>query len=173
MHRRGEAALRGAAASAAVLLSAGVLAGCQAKDGAAGPAVRISKAPQQAPQHAPQPPAKPSTAPAHTNAPPKPVKPVQPAHKPEAAQPVAQAVRMAPGARGAHVRELQARLRQLGLFHRNPTGYYGPVTAGSVTAFQKQRGMPRTGKVTDGVLSALRARTHEPTRSELYPPTTR
>ncbi|NSC23510.1 murein L,D-transpeptidase, partial [Streptomyces albus subsp. chlorinus] len=69
--------------------------------------------------------------------------------------------------------ELQARLRQLGLFGRNPTGYYGPVTAASVSAFQKQRGMARTGKVTDPVLAALRAHTHQPTRTELYPPTTR
>ncbi|MGI5349270.1 L,D-transpeptidase family protein [Streptomyces sp. CA-250714] len=170
MHRRGAAALRGLAASAAVLLSAGALAGCQVKDGSAGPAVRVSKAPQQVPQ---KPPSQPSTTPAHTNAAPKPVQPAQPRQKPEAAQPVAQTVRMARGARGAHVRELQARLRQLGLFHRNPTGYYGPVTAGSVTAFQRQRGMARTGKVTDAVLSALRARTHQPTRSELYPPTSR
>ncbi|MBQ0867544.1 peptidoglycan-binding protein [Streptomyces smyrnaeus] len=169
MHRRGATALRGLAASAAVLLSAGTIAGCQVKDGASGPAVRISQAPQQAPQKPP----KPSAPSARTNTPPKPVKPVRPTPKPEAAQPVAQAVRMAPGARGAHVRELQARLRQLGHFGRNPTGYYGPVTAASVTAFQKQRGMPRTGKVTDAVLSALRARTHQPTRTELYPPTSR
>ncbi|MFI8854625.1 peptidoglycan-binding protein [Streptomyces sp. NPDC053499] len=174
MHRRGSAAWRGVAASTAVLLSAGALAGCQVEEGAGGPAVRVSKAPQQVPGN---PPSRPSTAPAHTNAPPNPVQqptqPKPPPRKPEAAQPVAQSVRMAPGARGAHVRELQARLRQLGLFHRNPTGYYGPVTAASVSAFQQQRGMARTGKVTDAVLSALRARTHQPTRTELYPPTSR
>jgi lipoprotein-anchoring transpeptidase ErfK/SrfK len=80
---------------------------------------------------------------------------------------------MAPGSQGEHVRELQARLRQLGLFDRNPTGYYGSVTAGSVSAFQTQRSLTRTGKVTDPLLNALRSRTHKPSRTELYPPTSR
>lgn len=80
---------------------------------------------------------------------------------------------MGPGARGERVRELQARLRQIGLFGQNPTGYYGTVTAGSVSSFQRQRGLPRTGKVTDTLLTALRARTRTPAHDELYPPTSR
>ncbi|MEU7316341.1 L,D-transpeptidase family protein [Streptomyces sp. NPDC007083] len=169
MHRRGATAVRGAAASAAVLLTAGALAGCEVKDGASGPSVRISKAPQKA---AGKPPPAPAPTQPKRSAPARPAQPTRP-QQPKAAQPAAQAVRMAPGARGAHVRELQARLRQLGHFGRNPTGYYGPVTAASVSAFQQRRGMARTGKVTDAVLSALRARTHEPTRTELHPPTSR
>ncbi|MGY1437594.1 L,D-transpeptidase family protein [Streptomyces reniochalinae] len=169
MHRRGAPAYRRLTAAAAVMLAAGAVAGCQTKGtGAQEPLIRVSKAPQQAPAGAPS---KPSSQPAAKTAPapatraPKPAPPARPAAQ--------SAVRMAPGSRGENVRELQARLRQLGLFDRNPTGYYGSVTAGSVTAFQKQRGMPRTGEVTDPVLTALRARTHQPTRTELHPSTSR
>ncbi|MEU6116117.1 L,D-transpeptidase family protein [Streptomyces sp. NPDC047117] len=80
---------------------------------------------------------------------------------------------LAQGARSEQVRELQARLRQVKHFDRNPTGYYGPVTAAAVSDFQRAQGLPRTGTVDTATLSALRVRTHTPTRSELYPPTTR
>nr|WP_245659522.1 L,D-transpeptidase family protein [Streptomyces ochraceiscleroticus] len=80
---------------------------------------------------------------------------------------------LAPGARSERVRELQARLRQLKYFGRNPTGYYGSVTAAAVTAFQRDQGLPRTGTVDAATLSALRVRTQRPTRDELYPPTAR
>lgn len=167
---RGTATRRGVAAAAAVLLSAGTVAGCQAQPGtgADGKSVRISKIPQQAPTGPPRsssasPPARTSAPPPSSYTPPRPTSP----------SPVAQTVRMAPGSRGEHVRELQARLRQLGHFGRNPTGYYGSVTAASVSAFQAQRGLARTGKVTDPLLSALRSRTHNPSRTELYPPTSR
>ncbi|WP_369208169.1 peptidoglycan-binding protein [Streptomyces sp. PU-14G] len=169
MHRRGTPAYRRLTAATAAVLAAGAVAGCQAKGtGAQEPLIRVSKAPQQAPAAPPSKPAsKPSTkaAPAPAARTPDPAPPARPAAQ--------NAVRMAPGSRGEDVRELQARLRQLGLFDRNPTGYYGSVTAGSVSAFQKQRGMPRTGKVTDPVLTALRARTHQPTRTELHPSTSR
>ncbi|RCG20589.1 murein L,D-transpeptidase [Streptomyces diacarni] len=169
MHRRGAPAYRRLTAAAAVMLTAGAVAGCQTKGtGAQEPLIRVSKAPQQAPA---EPPSKPSAKPATKTAPPPTTRAPKPAPP---ARPAAQsAIRMAPGSRGENVRELQARLRQLGLFDRNPTGYYGSVTAGSVTAFQKQRGMPRTGKVTEPVLTALRARTHQPTRTELHPTTSR
>lgn len=80
---------------------------------------------------------------------------------------------LAPGARSEQVRELQARLRQLKHFDRNPTGYYGSITAAAVTAFQRAQGLPRTGSADAATLSALRVRTQRPTRDELYPPTTR
>jgi peptidoglycan hydrolase-like protein with peptidoglycan-binding domain len=81
-------------------------------------------------------------------------------------------VMLATGARGAKVRELQARLRKLQLFDRNPTGYYGPVTTASVQVFQGQQGMDRTGTLTSRTWTALSARTSAPSRDELYPPTT-
>ncbi|MFE1175080.1 peptidoglycan-binding protein [Streptomyces sp. NPDC058773] len=80
---------------------------------------------------------------------------------------------MAVGSRGAQVRELQARLAQLGLFDRAPTGSYASVTAAAVRAFQKRQGLPRTGTVQPATWWALRSRTRPPSRAELRPPTTR
>ncbi|GAA2635908.1 L,D-transpeptidase family protein [Streptomyces axinellae] len=167
---RGAAARKGVAAAAVVLLGAGAVAGCQPGTGtsADGKPIRISKIPQQAPTGPPQSSSAPPSP--HTSAPPR---PAYTPPRPASPRPAAQTVRMAPGNQGEHVRELQARLRQLGLFNRNPTGYYGSVTAASVSAFQAQRGLTRTGKVTDPLLSALRSRTHNPAHTELYPPTSR
>ncbi len=158
-------------AGGAALLAVATVAGCQVQPGVDGKPVRISQAPQQV-QDRPSAPAPspststPSSRPTHS-APPKPT------WTPRPTRPAPQPVRMSQGSKGSHVRELQARLRQLGHFGQNPTGFYGTVTAGSVRAFQKQQGMPQTGTVTDRFLTALHARTHEPSRNELYPPTTR
>lgn len=53
---------------------------------------------------------------------------------------------LAIGSRGAAVRDLQRRLKQLGYF-RYPqiTGYYGAVTADAVKQFQRANGLPATG----------------------------
>ncbi len=80
-------------------------------------------------------------------------------------------VLMAEGDESEQVRELQARLRAEGVFDRGPTAYYGPVTAAAVSAFQKDRGLPRTGETDVVTWERLLARTDEPTRNELYPPT--
>ncbi|MFH8347977.1 L,D-transpeptidase family protein [Streptomyces sp. NPDC018045] len=76
---------------------------------------------------------------------------------------------LAAGSRGQRVRELQARLAQLSLFRRKPTGFYGKQTAASVSAFQRQRGLRRTGTLDHATWRALYSRTHPPTRSEMYP----
>ncbi|WP_346777056.1 L,D-transpeptidase family protein [Streptomyces sp. HNM0575] len=94
-----------------------------------------------------------------------------PARRAKPAAP-ADPVLYATGAQGAQIRELQARLRKLKLFDRNPTGYYGPVTTASVRAFQRQQGRTANGTVTSGTWAALRARTSPPSQDELYPPTT-
>ena len=101
--------------------------------------------------------------------------PGKPASAPRPAKRAAPAdpVLFTTGAGGAQVRELQARLRKLQLFDRNPTGYYGSVTAASVRSFQRQQGMSEGGAVTSSVWAALRARTTPPSHAELYPPTTR
>ncbi|WP_052863803.1 L,D-transpeptidase family protein [Streptomyces niger] len=118
----------------------------------------------------------------HTAAAPRTALPTTPAAppssrtaKPPAARPTHAAPKpvLAPGARSERVRDLQARLRQVKHFDRNPTGYYGSVTAAAVSDFQRAQGLPRTGTVDAATLSALRVRTHPPTRSELYPPTAR
>ncbi|MFD3995783.1 peptidoglycan-binding protein [Streptomyces sp. NPDC058583] len=70
------------------------------------------------------------------------------------------------------VRELQARLRQLGYFDRAPTGFYGTMTAGSVKAFQKKQGLPRTGSVDEETWQGLLGASRKPTADELKPSTT-
>ncbi|MEU1902574.1 L,D-transpeptidase family protein [Streptomyces hygroscopicus] len=101
-------------------------------------------------------------------------------HPPRAATPAAPrrtAPRVAPpvvpfGTSGDRVRELQARLRALGLFQRNPTGYFGTITQASVSAYQRGHGLTATGSVDQRTWTSLRSATRTPTRDELYPPTT-
>lgn len=80
---------------------------------------------------------------------------------------------MASGSQGKQVRELQARLRQIGHFDRSPTGYYGTVTVAAVQSFQGKRGLTRTGEADTLTWQKLLGMTHEPTAAELNPPTTR
>ncbi|MFH8471424.1 L,D-transpeptidase family protein [Streptomyces sp. NPDC018000] len=79
---------------------------------------------------------------------------------------------MASGSEGRQVRELQARLRQIGHFDRSPTGYYGAVTVAAVQSFQGKRGLSRTGRTDTVTWQKLLGMTHEPTAAELNPPTT-
>ncbi|MEV5598990.1 L,D-transpeptidase family protein [Streptomyces sp. NPDC052496] len=76
---------------------------------------------------------------------------------------------LAPGDRSHRVRELQARLAQLSLFRRKPTGFYGRQTATAVSAFQGRCGLRRTGTLDRASWHALHARTRPPTRAEMYP----
>lgn len=78
---------------------------------------------------------------------------------------------LAKGSRGPRVRELQARLAQLSLFRRKPTGFYGRQTAASVSAFQRKRGLPRTGTLDRATWHALHSCTRPPTRAETHPHT--
>ncbi|MGP3638266.1 L,D-transpeptidase family protein [Streptomyces sp. 24-1644] len=77
------------------------------------------------------------------------------------------------GSQGAQVRELQARLRQIGHFDRSPTGYYGSVTVSAVRSFQGKRGLPRTGGTDTVTWQKLLGMTRKPTAAELTPPTER
>jgi hypothetical protein len=85
----------------------------------------------------------------------------------------ANALLMASGAKGEQVRELQARLRELALFDRNPTGYYGPITTAAVKSFQAGHGIARTGTVDIRTWNTLRALTKQPPPSALHPPTSK
>ncbi|MEU5719179.1 L,D-transpeptidase family protein [Streptomyces sp. NPDC020403] len=77
---------------------------------------------------------------------------------------------MSSGDRSGRVRELQARLRQIGHFDRVPTGYYGTVTVASVRSFQGRRGLSRTGGTDTVTWERLLAMTRKPTARELAPP---
>ncbi|TDC20483.1 peptidoglycan-binding protein [Streptomyces sp. 8K308] len=68
------------------------------------------------------------------------------------------------------VRELQARLKQLGHFEENPTGYYGDVTTAAVLAFQEAAGIEATGTVFEPTWEALTSQTRAPSQEEMFPP---
>ncbi|MGE5484137.1 MAG: LysM peptidoglycan-binding domain-containing protein [Ignavibacteriales bacterium] len=60
------------------------------------------------------------------------------------------------GATGEDVWYLQSLLGRMGLFHGEPTGYFGPRTATSLRAFQSTRGFARTGVAAGETLATLR-----------------
>ncbi len=73
-----------------------------------------------------------------------------------------------PGESGDRVRELQARLKQIGWYYEEVTGYYGPVTSASVSGFQTKRGIPSTGEVDQRTWDLLVGMTRQPTEEELH-----
>jgi peptidoglycan hydrolase-like protein with peptidoglycan-binding domain len=64
-----------------------------------------------------------------------------------------------PGDEGDKVRELQARLKQIGWFDADVTGTYGSTTTASVSGFQGKRGIPETGEVDQRTWDRLAANT--------------
>ncbi|MFD3457198.1 L,D-transpeptidase family protein [Streptomyces sp. NPDC058691] len=159
-----------AAAAAAALLTGALLAGCTAH--ATQPVTAQGSPASSAGEETPGPATpsastgtSPTPTPSPTTAKPSPSRIPK---APDTARPV---VVMAPGSNSAIVRELQARLRQLGFFGQAPTGYYGSVTAASVRAFQGKHGLAASGTVTKPTWTKLRSVTRQPTRAAMYPPT--
>jgi lipoprotein-anchoring transpeptidase ErfK/SrfK len=72
-----------------------------------------------------------------------------------------------PGDHGPKVRELQARLRQIGWFDGDVTDSYGPRTTAAVKGFQAKRGFPVTGIVDQRTWDRLLSMTRKPTADEL------
>jgi peptidoglycan hydrolase-like protein with peptidoglycan-binding domain len=141
----------------AVLTLAATTAGCQAH-ASGGSAAKPSSPPK-------------TSAPAADDA--KPAAPPSPS-APAAPKPAPQSrTLMATGSEGKQVRELQARLRQIGHFDRSPTGYYGTLTAAAVQSFQGKRGLSRTSRTDTVTWQKLVAMTRKPTAAELNPPTSR
>ncbi|MDX3355715.1 L,D-transpeptidase family protein [Streptomyces sp. ME01-24h] len=157
-----------AAAAAAALLTGALLAGCTAQ--ASEPAARASVAQDTSGSTAsPSASTSPSAAPSSTS--PSPTASAAAAKKPKADRTPQPVVVIAQGSSSARVRELQARLKQLRLFARNPTGYYGDVTTAAVRAFQSRNKLPASGTVTDKTWAKLRSITRQPTHNAMYPPT--
>lgn len=75
---------------------------------------------------------------------------------------------LAQGDSGDRVRELQARLKQIGWFSGNVTGSYGSVTVGSVKGFQGKRAIPVTGQVDQRTWDRLTAMSRTPSKDELH-----
>jgi peptidoglycan hydrolase-like protein with peptidoglycan-binding domain len=67
------------------------------------------------------------------------------------------------GSSGDRVRDLQARLKQIGWFAGPVTGTYGSATVSSVRGFQGKRDIPVTGKVDARTRNRLVAMTRTPT----------
>ncbi len=74
---------------------------------------------------------------------------------------------LAQGASGAQVRDLQARLKQIGWWSGNVTDSYSAPTVTAVKGFQDKRAIPVTGEVDQRTLDRLRAMTRTPTSDEL------
>lgn len=70
--------------------------------------------------------------------------------------------RLALGARGEAVKELQQRLRSLGLYAGSIGGNFGPATEAAVKAFQRQRGLTVDGWAGPQTMAALRGATATP-----------
>lgn len=68
---------------------------------------------------------------------------------------------------GAQVREIQARLRQIGWFFGDVTDHYGDQTTTAIKGFQAKRMIPVTGEVDRRTLDLLNGMTREPTADEL------
>ncbi|MFI6419789.1 L,D-transpeptidase family protein [Streptomyces sp. NPDC050842] len=166
---------RAVLAAAAVALAAGCTA--QAADPAGGGASPSSTAPKATTSDSPSATASPTDAPTDaptttpTVSPTTDDKPPSPSATPSTGAPTPDAL-MKDGDESQQVRELQARLRQLGHFDRAPTGFYGTMTAASVTAFQKKQGLPRTGSVDATTWERLLSASRKPTADELKPSTT-
>ncbi|AXE79745.1 L,D-transpeptidase family protein [Streptomyces atratus] len=151
-------------AALAVLAMTAATAGCKAQ-----PADSASAAPSSPPR-APatddaKPPAAQSPRPNASSSSPKATATPTPKPDPQGT------TLMASGSEGKQVRELQARLRQIGHFDRSPTGYYGTVTVAAVRSFQGKRGLSRTGRTDTVTWQKLLGMTHAPTAAELNPPT--
>jgi peptidoglycan hydrolase-like protein with peptidoglycan-binding domain len=71
------------------------------------------------------------------------------------------------GSTGAKVRDLQARLKQIGWWSGDVTDSYGSSTAAAVKAFQGKRQIPVTGEVDQRTLDKLNGMTRTPTSDEL------
>lgn len=65
------------------------------------------------------------------------------------------------------VREMQARLKQIGWYAGDVVDSYGPKTVAAVKGFQGKRGFPVTGEIDQRTLDSLVARTHAPSSDEL------
>ncbi|WP_329208099.1 L,D-transpeptidase family protein [Streptomyces sp. NBC_00683] len=150
-----------ATAFVGVLALATLTAGCRAETVGAAEPTATPKAPSTA--ASPTDDAKPSS----------PATPSSPEAKPSKKPAPQPKTLMSVGDRSKQVRELQARLRQIGHFDRSPTGYYGTATVASVQSFQGKRGLSRTGRTDTVTWQRLLGMTRKPTAQELDPPTDR
>lgn len=71
------------------------------------------------------------------------------------------------GMSGPKIREMQARLKQIGWYAGDVVDNYGPKTVTAVKGFQAKRNFQVTGAIDQRTLDALISMTHTPTADEL------
>ena len=74
---------------------------------------------------------------------------------------------MAKGDKGDNVKDLQARMKQIGWYTPDVNGEYDDATVESVKGFQGKRQLPVTGEVDQRTLDRLNSMTRKPTSNEL------
>lgn len=74
---------------------------------------------------------------------------------------------LGPGAKGDAVKDLQARLRQIGWYAGKVDGIYGDQTKSGISGFQEKRGFPVTGALDQRTLDKVHEMTRKPTSDEL------
>ncbi|MBO0842887.1 MAG: murein L,D-transpeptidase [Nocardioides sp.] len=148
---------RVAVIAAVVVMLAGGTAACGSSDThakqEAAPVAEASTTPTPTPTSTPTTSATPSATPKPT-----------PTHKPT---PASGPRLFGHGDSGDRIRDLQARLKQIGWFNAGVTGNYGNVTEEAVRGFQAKRGIAVTGFVDQRTLDRLDAMTRKPTKDEL------
>lgn len=149
--------IRGLIAGALAALLATTFAAC-AVEPAAAPAPEATASPAAGSSSA-----SPSASPSATPTPSPSAKP-KPEPKPS---PTSGPRLFGKGDSGDDVRDLQARLKQIGWFNAGVTGFYGNVTTEAVSGFQGKRAIAVTGFVDQTTLDRLHAMTREPTEAEL------
>ncbi|MET3983381.1 L,D-transpeptidase family protein [Streptomyces sp. PvR034] len=78
---------------------------------------------------------------------------------------------MSEGTEDDTVRELQARLKQLGMFSATPTGFYGSKTIAAVKSFQTKHQLNASGSVDDATWKKVQSVSKKPTAEEMSPTT--
>ncbi len=87
--------------------------------------------------------------------------------KPSEPRPQPVVVILRPGDSGPKVRDMQARLKQIGWFSGDVSNNYGSRTTEAIRGFQRKRGFPVTGVTDERTYNRILSMTRTPTRDEL------
>ena len=87
--------------------------------------------------------------------------------KPSEPRPQPVVIILRPGDSGPKVRDMQARLKQIGWFSGDVSNNYGSRTTEAIRGFQRKRGFPVTGVTDERTYNRILSMTRTPTRDEL------
>jgi peptidoglycan hydrolase-like protein with peptidoglycan-binding domain len=92
----------------------------------------------------------------------------EPTQQPSDTEPPKPELRIAPGAKGDRVRELQSRLHQIAWLPETVSGVYDEDTRAAVAGFQTKRGLRSTGVVDQRTWNRLERMTEQPTHDAMF-----